>query len=154
MPLLARYDETARISGPACFDGGHMTATLRLAHEQPSGRGHKGGVVIALQLQCYNTCIIDDLEPAVVVTLIDANGNEVIQLDNELPTVPSKRWSWNGNPTRSNEKSLTVNHRVEVKRIQFEFKNRAHGAPVVQVIELGTPIILDVLLLQSWIDQR
>jgi hypothetical protein len=114
-----------------CPDGGLVEVQIQFL------RG-AGTILVRLHAQCTNSCVTDNLEPFVGVTVFDTAGNEVTRLEKEIPKVPARGFAF---PTsRQVDHEVELHQSFEVGRIRFEINNQAHGSAFITLMEVLAPI--------------
>jgi hypothetical protein len=128
--LIAEFSKVARISGPVCPNGGDVAVRVRFL------RGH-GTIIVRMQARCVNSCVTDNLEPMVGVTVFNTAGNQVLGIERALPMVPARGLA--PPTTREVEADVELHNSFEIGRIEFEIKNLSHGSPFVDVLNFALP---------------
>jgi hypothetical protein len=123
--LIAVFQSSAEISGPACINGGHVELVVDII-------AIAGGVTVRAHAQCTNSCVADNLEPSVAVDVVASDGSVISSLALDIPTVPAR--GFNSPTVRSVDTSITLNRSIVVRELRVASRNRAAGITLLNVI--------------------
>lgn len=134
---IATYMRTAKISGPACHEGGVCTGTLRIKRFDNGRKLRLEG-----HLDVQNHCLTDNIHGRVFFKLLK-NGVEVSSFAVETGEQnPGRGLPWNSPTGRGGSGAVELVRQLEFDRVEMQFLNKNHGGPaLIDPIQLALQII-------------